>query len=129
MGYNKPVQSFLGEEQDEKSLNLNKLQGPLYEAKSAQDKQMDLWEKITEDQSSWTYPSPAGIFLERMSPTFEQSGDIMPTKRTKYIHGVGATGNVRFDLVNHATKYTGIFGKGGNYGLIRLSSAAKPSKD
>jgi len=93
---------------------------------SAQAKQKDLWEKVTKDQSSWTYPNPAGMFLERMSPTFDAPGDTMPTfpKRTKFIHGVGVTAKVRFDLVNHATKYTGIFGKGGKYGLVRLSSAA-----
>lgn len=44
--------------------------------------------------------------------------------RTKYIHSVGVHGKVKFlSTGNHP--YTGIF-KGANYGIVRLSAAAKP---
>jgi len=45
--------------------------------------------------------------------------------RTKYIHSVGATGKVSF-TPSPDCPFTGIF-KGANDGIIRLSTAAKPS--
>jgi len=60
-----------------------------------------------------------------MKVSFEQAGDEM-LGRTKYIHSVGATGKVKF-IKKGKTQYTGIF-QGADYGLIRLSSAAEPSK-
>jgi len=68
-----------------------------------------------------------------MEPTFHTKGDTMASEllglstRKKYIHSVGATGKVRFvSSGNHP--YTGIF-EGANHGIIRLSSAAKPTAD
>lgn len=47
--------------------------------------------------------------------------------RTKYIHSVGVVGKCKF-VSNGSHPYTGIF-EGADYGLCRLSSAAKPSAD
>uniref|UniRef100_A0A7S3FXK1 Uncharacterized protein n=1 Tax=Strombidium rassoulzadegani TaxID=1082188 RepID=A0A7S3FXK1_9SPIT len=102
-----------------------------YLAKSAQEKQSLLWSQVTHDTTSADWPNVAGIFLEGMNESFDSAGDAMPSgklfgTRTKYIHSVGAVGKVKFQSAsNH--DYTGIF-KGANYGLIRLSSAAAPSK-
>ena len=86
------------------------------------------------DQTPSSFPSAAslaGIFVESMAPTFDGKGDAMPAgalygQRTKYIHSVGAVGKVKF-LPEPGHPYTGIF-KGANYGLVRFSSAAAPSK-
>ena len=67
-----------------------------------------------------------------MAPTFDAKGDAMPSEffgiipRKKLIHSVGAVGKVIFKPSGE-TPYTGIF-KGANFGVIRLSSAAEPSK-
>ena len=105
-----------------------------YLAKSAEAKQADLWEAIMADTTPGKFPSAAslaGIFAESMDPTFTGKGDAMPAgmvwgQRTKYIHSVGAVGKVKF-LPEPGNKYSGIF-KGANYGLVRFSSAAAPSK-
>jgi len=82
------------------------------------------------DTDSGTFPNPAGIFLERMDPTFSTPGDEMPKTifgnvRTKYIHSVGNVGRVKF-VTNHAHPFTGVW-EGAEHGMIRLSSAAKPT--
>jgi len=61
-----------------------------------------------------------------MKRSFDTPGDLMPKNRKKYIHSVGATARVKF-VKNGDLDYTGIF-EGADAGLIRLSSAAKPSK-
>jgi len=48
-------------------------------------------------------------------------------QRKKYIHAVGVTARVKFVQNENAGNYTGIF-QGADAGLIRLSSAAQPSK-
>lgn len=52
--------------------------------------------------------------------------------RRKYIHSVGLHGKVRFNAYvpspSKQTGFTGIF-KGAEYGIVRLSSAAKPAID
>jgi len=82
-----------------------------------------------------SFPGPAGIFLEAMDPTFHTPGDVMPKEgiftkktRTKYIHSVGAHGKVKFVPSAEKHPYTGIFA-GADHGIIRLSSAAKPTAD
>ena len=65
-----------------------------------------------------------------MSPTFDYKSDALPVDflgqvRTKYIHSVGVVGKCKF-VSNGLHPYTGIF-EGADYGLCRLSSAAKPS--
>ena len=72
----------------------------------------------------------AKIFIEEMNPTFTTKGDAMPPgmlwgHRTKFIHSVGAVGKVKF-VPAQGNQYTGVL-RGADYGLIRLSSAAKPS--
>jgi hypothetical protein len=105
-----------------------------YLAKSAKDKQDDLWKEITSDTSSGKFPSVAGlagIFVESMEPSFTGEGDAMPAgtlfgSRSKLIHSVGTVGKVKF-ISEPESSYSGIF-KGANYGLVRFSSAAAPSK-
>jgi hypothetical protein len=104
-----------------------------YLAKTAQQKQAELWAEITSDTSSGKFPSALelpGVFVESMEPTFTGKGDAMPSgalygSRTKYIHSVGTVGKVKFVPVA-GQPYSGIF-KGANYGLVRFSSAAAPS--
>lgn len=69
-----------------------------------------------------------------MEPTFKAPGDIMPknsvwpfSTRTKYIHSVGVHGKVKF-VSTGDHPYTGVF-EGADYGIVRLSSAAKPTTD
>lgn len=74
----------------------------------------------------------AKIFIEEMSPTFNTKGDAMKPgmlwgHRTKLIHSVGTVGKVKFVPVA-GNQFTGVL-RGADYGLIRLSSAAKPSAD
>lgn len=75
-----------------------------YLAKSAVDKQAELWEAINADTSSGSFPGAASlakIFVESMDPTFTGKGDAMPPgmiygSRGKLIHSVGAVGKVQF---------------------------------
>ena len=108
--------------------------GEQYILSSASDKKDKLWQQVIgAKDASGSYPNPAGIFLEAMDPTFHTPGDVMPkeglfhTTRTKYIHSVGAHGKVKF-IAAPNSPYTGIF-KGANHGIVRLSSAAKPTAD
>jgi len=66
-----------------------------------------------------------------MAPTFTTKGDEMPKElfglktRIKEIHSVGTVGKVKFvSSGNHP--FTGVW-EGAQHGLIRLSSALKPS--
>ena len=105
-----------------------------YLAKSAEDKQTELWNQVIADTSSGSFPSALelpGIFVESMEPTFTGKGDAMPPgqlygNRRKYIHSVGTVGKVKF--VAKSNQYSGIF-NGADKGLIRLSSAAAPTAD
>lgn len=67
-----------------------------------------------------------------MEPTFTGKGDTMPARlyvrdRTKFIHGVGATGKVKF-ISNGKHPYTGLF-EGATQGIVRFSSAAQAKED
>jgi len=104
-----------------------------YLAKTAQQKQNELWTEITRDTTPGSFPSPAvlaGLFTADMKKSFDTDGDAMPAygilgTRTKFIHSVGTVGKVKF-VSNGKHEYSGIF-KGAQYGLIRMSSAAQPS--
>ena len=88
----------------------------------------------SERDVSGSFPSKfalGGLFLEPMSTTFKFKGDAMPKgevygTRQKLIHSVGAVGKVKF-ISNRNHTYSGLF-LGANHGIIRLSSAAQPSK-
>jgi len=99
---------------------------------SAKAKAKQLWYEVAKDKRSSHFPGTldlAKIFLYPMSTTTGQRGDAMKTDwtgtRKKLIHSVGVTGQVKFVPANK--HYSGIF-QGSDYGIIRLSSAAKPTK-
>jgi hypothetical protein len=105
-----------------------------YLASDASSKKDQLWEKVSANKISGSFPSGAaiaGIFVESMAPTFTTKGDQMPTElfglksRTKYIHSVGVVGKVKF-VSNGNHPFTGVW-EGAQNGLVRLSSAAEPS--
>jgi hypothetical protein len=84
---------------------------------------------VKRDSTPGSYPSSVGllgIFDESVKTTFDDHADFMPNGRTKYIHSVGVVGKVKF-IPDSNTPYTGIFGSGSQYGLIRMSSAATPT--
>ena len=92
-----------------------------------------LWEAITKDKTSASWPSPlvaGGVFLEDMAPTFDQAGDAFAPKnglfgksyRTKGTHQVGVHGKAQF-IPTPGTGFTGVFESGCDHAIIRLSSA------
>ena len=66
-----------------------------------------------------------------MDPVFDTVGDAMSKKlfrhRKKFIHSVGPVAKVKF-IAESGSSYDGIF-QGADYGIIRFSSAAKPSEN
>ena len=64
-----------------------------------------------------------------MAPTFDTNSDAMPIinghLRVKYVHSVGVAGKFKF-ISNGSHPYTGVF-EGADYGILRFSSAFKPS--
>jgi hypothetical protein len=102
-----------------------------YEKLSAKQKHDIVLAHVNKDRSSGTYPSLVnvltGVLGESVMVSFNASADVFPEKRTKYIHGVGVTGGMRFDSVG-GHPYTGLF-QGAEHGIIRLSSAKSPSSD
>ena len=102
-----------------------------YLAQSAADKMDDLWAQLSENQASGSWPTAALIFTESMNTTFDAKGDAMPntlfSTRTKYIHSVGTVGKVKL-VSSGQHPFSGIF-QGADYGIVRLSSAAKPAVD
>jgi len=73
------------------------------------------------------YPMAAKIFRESVIETFDAVADVFPMEREKLIHGVGVVGSIAFVVNNTKPGYTGTWKTGGPFGLIRFSSAAKPS--
>ena len=67
-----------------------------------------------------------------MNDSFDHPGDtlkgLMQRARPKFIHSVGVTGHVKFIPNRNAQHFTGLFREGGDYGIIRFSSANKPDK-
>lgn len=105
-----------------------------YIGKSAKTKMSYLWNEIRADGNPASFPwkiEMGKIFAQCMDTVFKQAGDAMKPgyfwgSREKMIHTVGNTGKVRF-IPSNPSHFTGIF-EGANYGIIRLSSAAKPEK-
>ena len=127
----KELSSFL----NEKTVQIDdKFSSSEYLVSDASAKKDALWAQVIADKNSGSFPNALelpGIFLESMAPTFTTKGDEMPKElfglktRTKYIHSVGTVGKVKFvSSGNHP--FTGVW-EGAQHGLIRLSSAAKPS--
>jgi len=109
---------------------------PEYLALSAQQKHEILLSNVNEDTSSGAWPGLLdlpGIFTESMCPTLRQPGDDLPWEegifsdgwRVKYIHTVGAVGQVEWRPVD-GHSYSGMF-SGGSHGWVRLSLAQQPS--
>ena len=104
-----------------------------YLHKSAKDKLQILWKRITRSDKSASWPGLAigGIFVEDMNPSFDSRGDELPAQgiwgnvRPKYIHTVGATGKVRFNI-DPSNPFTGMFQKA-DLGIVRFSAAAEPT--
>ena len=114
-------------------IGYNKFTTKEYLDSSAASKLASLWSSVVETEGtegSWPGIKLAGIFIESMDPTFKQAGDVFTEgifgHRTKYIHSVGVTSKVKFEVIA-GTKFTGIFAGGCTNGLIRLSSAVEPS--
>jgi len=105
--------------------------GPDWEAKTAQDKQTELWQETISDTTPQGWYSAARmpeIFIEDMSPTMDTVGDNMPQQgllgvetRPKLIHSQGSVVPVKY-TADPGNTYTGIF-QGADYGLLRLSEA------
>ena len=92
-----------------------------------------MWKELSKNQSTYKYQDAVGvgkIFLYDVSKTFEHRGDELPRnpfgERKKLIHSVGVVGKVKF-ISDQNHPYSGIF-KGADYGVIRLSTASKPSE-
>jgi len=98
-----------------------------YEGQTAQAKQAALWSAVSKNTTSGTYPNVLGIFLESVKTTFEDTSDVFPATRLKYVHSVGFVGEVTFTPVS--SPYTGIFGTGSRNALVRFSSATDLAKD
>jgi len=109
-----------------------------YLALPAVEKSAIIWNNVMEDTTSADWFSALempGIFTEDMCPVLRTIGDqlrwesgiISDGWRNKYIHTVGAVGQVRWDnLGGHP--YTGLF-EGATQGVVRLSLAKEPSSD
>jgi len=81
--------------------------------------------------AKWPGLSLAGIFVESMDTSFSAKGDELPRQglwgtRPKYIHTVGATGKVRFNI-DKSNPFTGMF-QHADQGLVRFSAAVEPSE-
>merc|ERR1719266_965488 len=109
---------------------------PEYIALTAAEKSEIIWTNVMEDltPADWfgVLELP-GIFTESMCPTLRAPGDELPWEegiisdgtRYKYIHTVGAVGQVQWvDRGGHS--YSGIF-SGATKGVVRFSLAKEPS--
>ncbi|KAL6052660.1 hypothetical protein QOT17_018455 [Balamuthia mandrillaris] len=115
------------------AVNYPAFHGRDYQQLPAAAKQKMLWKAVLTDNSTGSWPNAlelAQLFVESMDVTFDTVADDMPyqyfnlTRREKLIHSVGATGLFKWKSIgNH--NYTGLF-QGADYGVIRLSAAAKP---
>lgn len=88
---------------------------------------------MSKNQNSHHYHSAVEIgriFLYDVSKTFTHKGDELPRdpfgERKKLIHSVGVVGKVKF-ISDGNHPYTGVF-RGADYGVIRFSTASKPSE-
>lgn len=104
--------------------------GPQWQQKSAQEKQNELWNAVTQNEQSNSWPSAlktAQLFLENVQVSFDEVQDDLPTEggplgqnRTKLIHSVGYVALAAYKSYNN-DQYTGLF-KGSNYMMLRFST-------
>jgi len=103
---------------------------------SAMEKMRRIWSNCMMNTSSAPWYSKLemlGMVTEAMCPTFREQGDELPWEkglalygwRRKYIHTVGAVGQVEWRNIG-GHPYTGIF-QGATQGIVRLSLAKQPS--
>merc|ERR1719219_1598719 len=109
---------------------------PEYIALTAAEKSEIIWNNVMEDltPADWFgILELPGIFTESMCPTIRAPGDELPWEegiisdgtRYKYIHTVGAVGQVQWvDRGGHS--YSGLF-SGATKGVVRFSLAKEPS--
>merc|ERR1711953_465071 len=109
---------------------------PEYISLTAAEKNEIIWSNVLENltPADWLgVLDLPGIFVESMCPTFRAKGDELPWEegiftdgtRIKYIHTVGAVGQVQWvDRGGHS--YSGIF-TGATKGIVRFSLAKEPS--
>jgi len=107
-----------------------------YIALTAAEKSEIIWSNVMEDltPADWfSLLEMPGIFTESMCPTLRAPGDELPWEegiisdgtRYKYIHTVGAVGQVQWvDRGGHS--YSGLF-SGATKGVVRFSLAKEPS--
>lgn len=105
--------------------------GTKWEARTAADKQQDLWQQVTANTKANNWFSVVEIptiFIESMDPTVHWVGDTFQNgwngPRNKYIHTVGSTATFKFVPVQNNEGYTGIF-KGTDSGIMRLSTGGE----
>lgn len=102
--------------------------GPTYDSLSAADKAAFLWSRVTANETSAAWPTPAEVgkvLVESMQPTVSYVSDELPEGRTKVIHSVAVMAQARW--VAFAGNYTGILGQGADNLLLRFSSAGEPN--
>ena len=110
--------------------------GHEYESQTAQQKHDQLWEKITADTEHKPYYSTLEqmkVLVETYDHTLHFKGDTFENgmfgPNEKFIHTVGATRKIKFVPNKNSEGWTGLLKEGGDYGIIRLSSAAKALTD
>eukprot|EP00158_Paraphelidium_tribonemae_P001471 Partr_v1_DN24431_c0_g1_i1_m66268 len=97
---------------------------------SASDKSEFIWAKLVANPKSAEWFSTLqvlGLFVESMAPTFSTSNDWFPAGRKKLVHTQGLVAKIRFVKSQAATPFTGVFASGADFGIARVSSAARPS--
>lgn len=108
--------------------------GTDYESLTAQQKEIDLWKQITDNDKPYgwysTLRQSTGLLAESMSPSLQWVGDTFEGSifgvRDKFIHSVGNVALIEYTPVANNEGYTGIFASGADHGLIRLSCAKEP---
>ena len=115
-------------------------EGPAYDKQSAEAKLQVLQEQIEATEykqlPQWTGREPLALFGLALNPfrgvvrdffnvTLDRNSDVLPEGRKKGIHTYGSTAAVEF-IADGNAPFTGLY-QGVNYGVIRLSLAAKPT--
>ena len=103
-----------------------------YLAKKGADKQAQIMTEVlknTKPQPWYNTVQLAGLFTESMDPTMHTVGDEMPGgtlygTRSKLIHTEGVIATVQLKSTGKHP-FTGLFA-GADYGVFRMSAAAKP---
>ena len=106
-----------------------------YETRSAEEKHAVVMRKISESSgSSGSFLSllfQTQIILDSGIYSFTSTADVFPAppSRIKYVHAVGVVAPIKWIATPAASKYSGIFKQGSNYGIMRLSSGARVTDD